>query len=332
MAYATAGEGPPLVLPAGWFGHLELDWHDPPTRDFFESLASGHTLIRYDRLGTGLSDRSRPPETVTLEAELDALTALLDELAIDRGSMLGISYGGCVGIALAARNPARVERLILYGSYANGAGVAPAPIQKSIPALIRSHWGLGSRVLTGLFVPDADPELTRRYAAYQRESASGETAAEMLELVYGTDVRSEASALEVPTLVLHRREDHAIPFTLGRELAALVPGAQFVELEGRWHRPWLGDSGAVVAAVSEFLGVPPARSEIKLGGKPREPLSDRERQVLALVAEGLSDKEIAERLVLSPHTVHRHVANVRTKLRQPSRAAAAAHATRTGLI
>ena len=134
MAYATAGEGPPLVLPTGWFGHLELDWQDPPTRDFFESLASGHTLIRYDRLGTGLSDRSRPPETVTLEAEIDALTALLDQLAIDRGSMLGISYGGCVGVALAARDPARVEHLILYGSYANGAGVAPAPVQKSMPA------------------------------------------------------------------------------------------------------------------------------------------------------------------------------------------------------
>ena len=133
-------------------------------------------------------------------------------------------------------------------------------------------------MLTGLFVPGADPELTRHYAAYQRESASGETAAEMLELVYGTDVRSEASDLEVPTLVLHRREDHAIPFKLGRELAALVPGAQFVELEGRWHRPWLGDSGAVVAEVSEFLGVlrPGARPSGKgTSGRPSAIVSGR---------------------------------------------------------
>ena len=331
MAYATAGDGPPLIAPTGWFGHLELDWRDPATRDFFEAIATGHTLIRYDRLGTGLSDRTRPPETVTLEEESLALTALLDHLGVDSGAMLGVSYGGCVAIALAASDPARVERLILYGSYANGAGVAPTAVQKSVTDLIRSHWGLGSRVLTGLFAPEADAELTARYSAYQRESASGETAAEMLELVYETDVRSEASALEVPTLVLHRREDHAIPFALGRELAALIPGARFVELEGQWHRPWEGDTESVIAPVREFLGVAPARREARRDDTA-EQLSGREREVLSLVADGLSDKEIAERLVLSPHTVHRHVANVRTKLRQPSRAAAAAHAARKGLI
>jgi DNA-binding CsgD family transcriptional regulator len=181
-------------------------------------------------------------------------------------------------------------------------------------------------------VPDADPEQTRRYAAYQRESANAETAAAMLELVYRTDVRSEASAIAQPTLVLHRRDDHAIPFRLGRELGALIPGAEFIPLEGTWHRPWLGDSRAVLGPVCRFLGVPPPPGEEEGEDTGGDRLSDREREILALVAEGLSDKEIAERLVLSPHTVHRHVANVRTKLRQPSRAAAAAHAARVGLI
>ena len=124
-----------------------------------------------------------------------------------------------------------------------------------------------------------------------------------------------------------------MPVALGRAVAALVPGAQFELLEGRWHPPWLGDTGAVLRAVGAFLGfAPPPPAREAASDAPARNLTARERDVLKLVAEGLNDASIAKRLVLSAHTVHRHVANIRTRLGQPSRAAAAAHATRLGLI
>ncbi len=140
-------------------------------------------------------------------------------------------------------------------------------------------------------------------------------------------MRDLLGSIDVPTLVLHRRHDRAIPFDLGRELAAGIPGATFVPLPGNDHFPWYGDPDSVVRPVLSFLG-----ASLPLGAPDDGGLSGREREILMLVAEGLSDAEIAERLVLSPHTVHRHVANIRNKLRQHSRAAAVAEAARLGLI
>ena len=121
-----------------------------------------------------------------------------------------------------------------------------------------------------------------------------------------------------------------MPFAQGREVAALLPHARLVALDGDLHPPWLGDSDAVLGALTAFLDAQhPAKA---MPAAAEGPLSERERQVLQLVADGLSDAEIARRLIVSPHTVHRHVANIRTKLHQPSRAAAAAYAAREGLI
>jgi DNA-binding CsgD family transcriptional regulator len=144
-------------------------------------------------------------------------------------------------------------------------------------------------------------------------------------------VRDVLPDVGVPTLVVHRAGDRAVPVSAGRELAALIRGAQLVVLDGDAHLPWHGSAGDVLAAVAEFLGLPPlARRAADAGGI--DELSDRERQILGLVAEGLSDAETAEQLVLSPHTVHRHVANIRRKLGLRSRSAAAAAAARAGLI
>jgi DNA-binding CsgD family transcriptional regulator len=140
-------------------------------------------------------------------------------------------------------------------------------------------------------------------------------------------------------IVLHRREDRAIPFELGRELAAALPGATFVALHGDDHFPWFGDSDQFLAVAFDALGIeerpsPAPRSRPAPGTTPTAAgdLTARETEILTLVATGLSDREIAERLVLSPHTVHRHVANVRTKLGLPTRAAAVAAATQRGLL
>jgi DNA-binding CsgD family transcriptional regulator len=165
----------------------------------------------------------------------------------------------------------------------------------------------------------------------QRAAATREVAAAMLDAVYRADVRALLPRVRAPALVMHRRGDRAMPFAQGRELAAGLPDARLVALDGDLHPPWLGDRAAVVSAVNAFLDAHDPRRV----ASPRvegAPLSVREAEVLRLVAEGLSDAEIARRLIVSPHTVHRHVANIRTKLGQPSRAAAVAYAARRGLI
>jgi DNA-binding CsgD family transcriptional regulator len=196
--------------------------------------------------------------------------------------------------------------------------------------LVRFSWGLGSRTLADVFGRSLAPDERDAFAAYQRASASAATAADLLTLTYAYDVREILPTLTLPTLVVHRESDRAIPFRNGREVAGLIPTAELVTLQGDVHLPWQGDADPVIAAVAEFLGVPLPPPESRAVGIGE--LSAREREVLRLVAEGLSDTEIAERLVLSPHTVHRHVANIRRKLGLHSRSAAAVAASRAGLL
>ena len=201
--------------------------------------------------------------------------------------------------------------------------------------LIRRHWGLGSRVLADVFMPSATAAERDEFVSFQRDSAPAELAARSLEATYTFSVEDSAGLIRSPTAVLHRRNDRAIPFELGRQLAARIPGAVFVALQGADHLPWFGDARAVARAVLEFAGVerPEVVSAPRVDAAAADTgLTARELEVLRLVAEGLSDAEIAERLVLSRHTVHRHIANIRTKLGLASRAAAAAHATRLGLL
>jgi DNA-binding NarL/FixJ family response regulator len=171
------------------------------------------------------------------------------------------------------------------------------------------------------------------FTAVQRASADADVAAALLEVIYETDVREDLPKVRVPALVVHREDDRAMRLRCAREVAALLPDAELVTLRGDAHLPWHGDGDAVVRVVAPFIGIEaaPARTAEPDAGGLRE-LSFREREVLGLVARGLSDGQIAERLVISPHTVHRHVANILTKLRLPTRAAAVAQAARAGLL
>jgi pimeloyl-ACP methyl ester carboxylesterase len=330
VAYAVTGSGPPLVAPAWWISHLELDWKDDSFRMLWESVSAGHSLVRYDRPGVGMSDRDLHDDDLALDAEVALLRAVLDELALAKVTLIGGSSGGCAAIALAARFPGRVDRLLLYGAYADGSAIAASGLGEAIVATVRSHWGLGSRVLADIFSGDTSGDDLARLARYQRASASPEAAAALLELIYRNDVRSELAAVAAPTLVVHRRADRAIPYRLGRALAAGIPGATLVPLDGSAHFPWAGDWSSVARALRSALA-PEAAAGVAAEPLP-VPLSAREREVLALMASGLSDQEMAEQLVLSQHTVHRHVANIRHKLGRGTRAAAVAEAARLGLL
>jgi len=332
LAYEIRGDGPPLVCPAWWVSHLELDWQNTAFRRFWQQVADGHSLVRYDRFGVGMSDRTVRDEDLTVDAEVSILPALLDELGLERVSLLGGSSGSGTAIAFAAAFPERIDRLVLYGSYANGAELAAPGVADTIVKTVRAHWGLGSRLLGDIFVHGADSAERERFVRFQREAATAETAAALLEFVYRLDVRAQLPAVRQPPLVVHRRDDRAVPYRLGREVAAGIPGAALVPLPGTAHFPWLGDADSVIRACRDGLGGarhPTGRTE---PDPERVVLSAREGEVLACFARGLSDREIAEQLVLSPHTVHRHVANIRRKLGGTSRAAAVAEATRLGLL
>jgi pimeloyl-ACP methyl ester carboxylesterase/DNA-binding CsgD family transcriptional regulator len=331
IAYALHGDGPPLVAAAWWLSHLELDWRDQAVRRFWETLAERYTLVRYDRLGVGMSDRDGLDAQLTIEGEVALLARVLEELELKRVTLIGGSSGGCTAIAFAARFPERVERLLLYGTYAYGEAVSSPAVRDAIVATVRSHWGLGSRLLADIFLGKVDRAEQERFARYQRAATSAATAARLLEHIYRTDVRAELPLIKAPTLVVHRRSDRAIRYELGRELAATIPHAALHPLNGSAHFPWAGDAHSVVRAFRSALD-----PEVTASGLPDDPatvrLSAREREVLALVAQGLNDREIAAQLVVSPHTVHRHVANIRHKLGRGSRTAAVAEAARLGLL
>jgi pimeloyl-ACP methyl ester carboxylesterase/DNA-binding CsgD family transcriptional regulator len=333
IAYAVVGSGPALVLPAWWVSHVAEDWHFDPFRRFVEGLAAGRMVVRYDRAGTGMSDRERPRQTFTPEFEVETLRAVLGELSLERVTLMGVSCGGCPAVSFAARWPERVDRLVLYGSYADGHALGPPEARNGMVDLVRSHWGLGSRLLADMFAPDWSAGERAAFTALQRACAGAEMAASLLELIYDTDVRDDLPRVRAPALVVHREHDRAMRLRGAREVAALLPQAELVTLPGDAHLPWHGDGDMVLRAVAPFLGIeappiPVTEPEASL----LEALSAREREVLGLVAQGLSDIQIAERLVISPHTVHRHVANILAKLGLPTRAAATARAVRTGLL
>jgi pimeloyl-ACP methyl ester carboxylesterase len=270
IAYATAGEGPPLVKAANWLNHLEFDWQSPVWGHLLRGLARNHTLVRYDERGTGLSDRD--VEQMSLKHWVDDLAAVVDAAGLDRFALLGISQGGPVAIAYAIQNPDRVSHLILCGSYARFPQSSDAEKQRdytdSLLVLMKQGWGRNNpafrQMFTTYFIPDATAEQMRWFNDLERESASPENAVRIYKVICNLDVRELAPKVTAPTLILHCRRDQACPFRFGRELASLIPGARFVPLEGRNHLI-LEDEPArevFLTEIQRFLGVKAADSTL----------------------------------------------------------------------
>jgi pimeloyl-ACP methyl ester carboxylesterase len=251
VAYAEVGHGPPLVMPAAWIGHLELSWQDPAVRGFYAPLAARRTVVQYDKPGCGLSGPW--PARQTLDTDLEVLRAVVDHLGLERFDLLGISMGAPVAIAFATRQPERVGRLVLYGGYADGHQLAAAEVRAAMVDLVRAHWGLGSDVLADVFLPDGGAEVRAQFTRLQRGSTSAEVAADLLAHCYDIRVAELLDRVATPTLVLHRRDDRAIPYRLGRDLAARIPGARLVTLSGRSHFPHAGDAAAWSTGSSSSL-------------------------------------------------------------------------------
>jgi pimeloyl-ACP methyl ester carboxylesterase/DNA-binding CsgD family transcriptional regulator len=325
IAYATVGEGPLLLFGGRWVTHLEEEWDDPRTRAFFEELAKTHRVVRYDRIGAGLSDRTLP-DGATLELDTRTLATVHQALGGEPAIMFACSCAGLAIADYATGNPDRVRKIVFFGGYASRDDI-PEATRRSIVDFARTNWVLAAQMLAGLFTPHGSGDEIAALSRYQRRSADAEVAAAFLELDLTCDARAVLPRVTAPALVLHRRGDRTVPISRGRELAALLPNARFVTLSGDSHLPYMDDQREVQRALAGFLD-----DAVLAGSNGNSPLTPRETEVLRLVAAGLSNREIASSLVLSEHTVHRHVANILRKLTQSTRAGAAAHATRAGII
>jgi pimeloyl-ACP methyl ester carboxylesterase/DNA-binding CsgD family transcriptional regulator len=242
IAYATIGTGPSLVKAANWLTHLEFDWHSPIWRHWITELSRDHTFVRYDERGCGLSDWD--VDDFSLDAWVHDLETVVDTLGLERFPLLGISQGAAVAIQYAVQHPERVSHLILYGSLSCGllrGKLTPKKVElaETLIKLMELGWGRDNpafrQVFTAMFMPDCTSEHMRWFDDLQRTSTSPENAIRFEQTFHRLDVTELAARVNVPTLVLHARQDNLIPFRKGRQLATLIPGAQFVPLESQNH-------------------------------------------------------------------------------------------------
>jgi len=338
IALAKAGAGPPIVRTANWFTHLELDWESAIWRHWFEALADGRTLIRYDPRGSGLSDRN--VDDLSLEAWVRDLETVVDAVGLRRFPLMGLCQGGAVAVAFAVRHPERVSRLVLYDSYLSGAyteGIDQR-IEKqarTLSEMIELGWGQETgafrEVFANLLMPDASKEQLRWIGELQRRTASAKTARSLWDAFNTFDIRTEAAKLKVPTLVFHVKGDAMVPFEAGRRLAAAIPGARFIPLEGKNHILLANEKAwqTFRTELRKFL-IADESADI-VPQHELEALSPREREVLDLIAQGLTNFEIAQKTGIAEKTVRNHITTIFSKLGVEHRSQAIVMARKAGL-
>ena len=327
LAWAESGAGPILVKAAHWLTHLEYEWESPVWRHWLRFFSAHFRFVRYDERGCGMSDWQ--DGVLSLQQWAGDLESVIDAARPEAPvTLLGISQGAATCIQYALGHPERVGRLILYGGYAQGwrrRGTAEhQAVYKAVIDLMRVAWGKDNpafrQTFTSRFIPDGSHEQLQWFNDLCLKTTPGEVAARIQEARGDVDLSTtDLGRVNAPTLVLHARDDQVIPIAEGRRLASGIPGAEFVELDSRnhillEHEPaWQRFEDAVLA----FLQ--PGQSS---GDPVFAALSVRERQVLALMADGLSNTDIAERLGISEKTVRNHASNLFDKLGVWSRARA----------
>jgi pimeloyl-ACP methyl ester carboxylesterase/DNA-binding CsgD family transcriptional regulator len=332
IAYATTGDGPPLVKISNWLSHLELDWTSPVWRHWLTELTREHMLVRYDERGCGLSDWD---VELSFDAWVRDLETVVDALGLERFPLLGISQGASIAIAYAVRHPERVSHLVLYGGYARGR------LQRQISAQQRKEaammvelaeigWGRENdafrQFFTTQFIPDGTAEQHRWFNELERVSTSPHNAAQFFRIFDDIDVTELAHRIACATLVLHSDRDARVPFEEGRLLASLIPDARFVPLTSRNHI-LLEHEPAWQRWLEEVRGfLPSKRAPNPIFGT----LTPREVELVELIAQGCDNAQIAVRLALSEKTVRNHITSIFTKLEVENRSQAIVRARDVG--
>jgi pimeloyl-ACP methyl ester carboxylesterase/DNA-binding CsgD family transcriptional regulator len=320
LAWAEAGTGPPLIKASNWLSHLEYEWESPVWRHWIRFFSDHFRFVRYDEPGCGMSDwdvadLSSSRWVGDLEAVADA--------AVPQGAfpLIGVSQGAATSIAYAVKHPERVSRLILYGGYARGWALRDDPAGKreyeAIVDLVALGWGKDNpafrQVFTSRFIPGATSQQMDWFNELCRRTSSPAVATDLLRARADVDVKDLLAKVPTPTLVIHAREDAVVPVACGRQLAALIPGAEFIELDSKNHILLEGEPAweRFCAAVRDFMGIAPVERNKE---RAFDSLTVRERGILTLLTEGLSNADIAERLGLSEKTVRNHISNLYDKL------------------
>jgi pimeloyl-ACP methyl ester carboxylesterase len=254
IAYATSGAGPALVYVRPLFAHIDLDWGFGEMRTYYEALSEHHTLVRYDRHGTGISDRTRT--AFTLADEVADLELVIDHLGLSTFDLFGDASGGPIAMSYAAQHVDRVRRLILYGTFAYGPDLGSPDVRDALVGMIRANHRLGTHTFAEIVFPGGDARLVDLAASVMRDSADAETAARLLQFTWEIDVRHALPSIASPTLVMHRRGDVSAAIELGKDVASQIPFAHFEELEGAEAPPYVGDTRSVLRAVASFLEDP----------------------------------------------------------------------------
>jgi len=298
IAYSAVGTGTALVRTPPWLSHLDLEWKIPAFRDFFGQLAQHHTVVRYDSHGCGLSDRHRVDFSIAAEVRL--LELLLDNLDLEQVALFGYGAGGPVAVSYAALHPDRVSNLILFGTLGDSRHAQLSEeMPEAIQALAIDHWPLAARLFADLQAPDADGTTLQSLAKMYAQSTTGETVVQAAHcLVHGVDLLDLLPKLTVPTTVIHRVGDPAMPYQAGRELAARIPTSCFVPLEGASHLPFLGNSSRVISAISRALGddllTEPQAEALDLPDEAESPGHDGEAPPFTSIVDPVASIEAAE--------------------------------------
>ena len=342
IAYQVFGDGPvDVVLVPGFISHIEYAWHEPLLTRFFRKLAEFCRVIVFDKRGMGHSDRDPRRDTPTLEQRLSDIAAVMDAANSPAAALLAWSEGGPAAIAFAAAHPDRAQALLLIETTPRFSlsddfpvGV-PREVLETFIETLETDWGSG--VGFELYAPSLAEDQRARawWAAYQRFAATPGAVAASLRMHLDVDVRQLLPTLTLPVLVVHRTNDMVIPVECGRYLGAHIPNARYLEMAGEDHMYWVGDQDQMLAAIRTHLSATAAGATLTGRRKAHrsvrvgwESLTSAELDVVQLIADGMTNHQIARRLHISARTVQTHVTHILSKLELRSRTQVALEAMR----
>ncbi|MEU4420819.1 alpha/beta fold hydrolase [Actinoplanes sp. NPDC024001] len=322
IGYQVFGQGPVLIwMPS--LSNIVAQWRIPALRAAYLGLSRHLTVVLYDGRGTGSSDRAIDLTDLGVDAHLRDLRAVLDHAGIRRASLLGYYHSVATAIAFAAREPGRVERMVLFGGAPRmREAMRPAQTQ-ALLSLVGQDWGLFADAAATAWLGWDRAASGRWTAEAFRTATTAPVAQAWFAAAAEIDVSDEMPRVRAPALVLHRQSEEQIPVEVCRRLAAGLPDARLVELPGSTPTLFVEEPEADLRLVTGFV------TDGRVSRPPSRPaglLTPREREVLHRLAAGDSNAEIARQLGIAVHTVERHLANLYRKIGARGRTDAVAYA------